>query len=274
MDEVGFDSREDVYIRVADGIGAIVLNRAAKRNAISEAMWDKLPVLLDLLEANAAVRLITITGAGAHFGAGNDIAELPSLHAEASKASRFAQTMAAGIARLASCSKPTVAVIKGQCYGASLALTLAADLRFAADDAVFAITPAKLGALYLKSDMVRLFDAVGRARGLEMIYSARALDAGEASTYGLVNRTIPTMRFDDVIADLQRQIVSLSLFTMVSTKAMMRGSCGDPHEEDADSLAWWISATQSSDFKEGVSAFLDRRVPQFHPGASSDIRLS
>lgn len=263
MDEIPYDGGEDVFIQVKDGAGTLVLNRPAKRNAIGEAMWRKLPFLLDLLEANAAVRFVAIVGAGGHFGAGNDIAELPALHAETPKAAGFARTMADGIARLAAFTKPTVAVIKGQCYGASLALALAADLRMAADDAVFAITPAKLGALYLKSDMIRLFDAVGRARGLEMIYTARTIGACEAEQIGLVNRAIPSARFDEEMADLASRIVSFSSSTMMATKAMMRNSCGDPHEETDDSLTWWIDATQGADFREGVSAFLDRRVPRF-----------
>jgi enoyl-CoA hydratase/carnithine racemase len=171
--------------------------------------------------------------------------------------------MADGIARLASLKKPTVAVIRGQCYGASLALTLATDLRFAAEDAVFAITPAKLGALYLKSDMARLFEAVGRARSLEMIYTARPVGAPEAQSIGLINRAVPLAHFDETLVDLEKQIVTLSSFTMMTTKAMMRPSPEDPLAETDESLEWWLSAVRGRDFAEGVSAFLSRRPPRF-----------
>ncbi len=263
MDKAANSNHEDVYIDVADGIGTLVLNRPSKRNAITEAMWRQMPALFDQLESDDAVRLVSVVGAGSHFGAGNDITELPALHADAKLAARFARTMADGIARLASMTKPTVAVIKGQCYGASLALTLAADLRFAADNAVFAITPAKLGALYLKSDMARLFEAVGRARSLEMIYAARPVGASEAQSIGLINRTFPLANFDETLVDLERQMVMLSSFTMVTTKAMMRHSSGDPFTETDESLEWWLSAVRGRDFAEGVSAFLDRRPPRF-----------
>jgi len=263
MGKAADSSNDDIYIAVADGVGTLVLNRPSKRNAITEAMWHKMPALLEQLEADDAVRLVSVVGAGGHFGAGNDIAELPALHAEAHVAARFAQTMADGIARLASLKKPTVAVIRGQCYGASLALTLATDLRFAAEDAVFAITPAKLGALYLKSDMARLFEAVGRARSLEMIYTARPVGAPEAQSIGLINRAVPLAHFDETLVDLEKQIVTLSSFTMMTTKAMMRPSPEDPLAETDESLEWWLSAVRGRDFAEGVSAFLSRRPPRF-----------
>ena len=161
-------------------------------------------------------------------------------------------------------SKPVLMAIEGVCYGAAVALALAGDLRIASTSAVFAITPAKLGAVYLRSDLHRLVAAVGVGRSKKLIYSAEAIGAAQARRIGLVDEVIAEARFE---ADLQRlieAIVAGSTLTLRRTKEMLRelGHGAAPAETRA-TLASFVEATQGEDFREGVAAFLSKRTPRF-----------
>ncbi|NED57478.1 enoyl-CoA hydratase/isomerase family protein, partial [Micromonospora aurantiaca] len=128
---------------VAAGVATITIDRPAKRNAMSADMWRALPGILDTLAKDDAVRVVVLTGAGGNFCAGADISELDDIHRDDdSHLSTVAERA------LAAFPKPTLAAIEGYCVGGGCQLAAACDLRFAAEDARFGITPAKLGIVY------------------------------------------------------------------------------------------------------------------------------
>ena len=142
-------------------MATIVIDRQRRRNSLRLATWQRLPALITEAEGDPTVALIVIRGAGGQFGAGNDINEFSALHGDPVAAEAFGAAMAAAMQAIEAAAKPVIMAIEGVCYGAAVALALAGDLRIAADSASFAITPAKLGALYLASDLHRLVTAIG-----------------------------------------------------------------------------------------------------------------
>ncbi|WP_174300361.1 enoyl-CoA hydratase/isomerase family protein [Caulobacter sp. S45] len=255
---------DGVSLQVRGPVATLVLDRPHKRNAMRLRTWRALPALIAAAEREAAVGLVLVRGAGGHFGAGNDIAEFGALRSDAAAAAAYGRAMADAMHAVEAASKPVVMAIEGVCYGASLALVLAGDLRLATQDASFAITPAKLGALYLRSDLHRLAAAVGPARSKRLIYTAEAIGASEALDIGLVDELLPSDRFELELSRRMGVILEGSPFTLRQTKAMLRSlGHGRAPVETEESLASFVEATQGDDFKEGVEAFLNRRPPRF-----------
>ena len=143
-------------------------------------------------------------------------------------------------------------------------MALAGDIRIAADDATFAITPARLGALYLQSDLHRLVAAVGLSQSKKLIYTALPISAAEARAIGLVDEVVSAEHFDSELKQLTDAILRGSRFTLRRTKEMFRsvGYVATPEETDA-TLAQFVDATQGNDFVEGVNAFMTKRTPLF-----------
>jgi enoyl-CoA hydratase/carnithine racemase len=253
-----------VSLVVREGVATILFDRAAALNAMSHAAWRALPGLIAQAEADDYVSAIVIRGAGGNFGAGNDIAEFGRLRNEAEHCRAYGQAMADAMMSVERAAKPVIAAIEGSCYGASVALTLAADFRIAAADARFAITPAKLGALYLRSDLHRLVAAIGQGHARRMIYTACVLDAPEATAIGLVQQIVPLDAFEAALLRGTQDILRGSPFTLRHSKRMLRGAGnGGTPIEDEESLGWFVEAMQGADFGEGYAAFMEKRSPIF-----------
>lgn len=249
---------------VDKGVATILFDRKSARNAMLYATWRALPALIAEAEADAAVAVIVLRGAGGHFGAGNDIAEFGPMRSDAASCRAYGQAMADAMMAVERASKPVIAAIEGNCYGASVALTLAADFRVAAANARFAITPAKLGALYLRSDLHRLVATIGQGQARRMILTAVALDATEAAAIGLVEQLLPSQSFDVELDQILQSILRGSPFTLHHGKRML-GSAGHGKTpiEDDESLSWFVDAMQGADFAEGCAAFMEKRSPHF-----------
>lgn len=245
-------------------VATILFDRQAARNAMLHATWQVLPSLIAAAEENAGIGLIILRGLGGHFGAGNDIAEFGAIRSDAARCHAYGRDMAEAMMAVERATKPVIAAIEGNCFGASVALTLAADFRVAATNARIAITPAKLGALYLQSDLHRVVATIGQGQARRMIYTASVLGASEAAAIGLVDQVLDTARFDTDLDDLRRTILRGSHFTLHHSKRMLSkvGNGATPVEDD-ESLGWFVQAMQGTDFAEGYAAFMEKRPPEF-----------
>ncbi|WKX73329.1 enoyl-CoA hydratase/isomerase family protein [Streptomyces sp. XD-27] len=237
---------------VADGVATVVIRNPAKRNAMTIGMWRELPVLLDRLAADPAVRTLVLTGAGDTFCAGADIGALTGGDEE-SKGLAVAAEEA-----LAAFPKPTLAAIRGSCVGGGCQLAASCDLRFAEEDARFGITPARLGIVYGASSTRRLVALVGPATAKYLLFSAELIDAARALRTGLVDEVLPAGGLDKRVAEFTAVLAARSQLTQAAAKEFAAG----PAEEDR--IAYWTrQARDSGDRAEGVAAFLERRTPRF-----------
>ncbi|RFU40592.1 enoyl-CoA hydratase/isomerase family protein [Actinomadura logoneensis] len=242
---------------VADGVGTITIDRPAKRNAMSAAMWRELPELLDGMAGDPSVRAVVLTGAGGDFCAGADIAELADINRpDRGHLSTLAEEA------LAAFPKPTVAAIEGFCVGGGCQLAAACDLRFAAEDARFGITPAKLGIVYPLSATARLVRLVGPSAAKYLLFSADLVDAGHALRIGLLDETVPAGTVHERVAGFAATLATRSLLTQCATKDIVDALAADrPAEEIA--RTWLDEVAAGGDVAEGVAAFLERRPPRF-----------
>ncbi len=251
---------DDGLILTPGRVAVLTLNRPARRNAMTAAMWAAIPGICDRIAGDATIRVLVVTGEGpAAFCAGADMSEFERVYATPESTGAYNATVRAAQARLRDLPCPTVAAIRGACFGGGCGLALACDLRVADATARLAITPAKLGLAYSPADTWQLIEKVGVVRAKDLLLTGRAVDAAEALAIGLVDRTS-----DDAAAasrTLARDLATLAPGALAAIKAICNG-LSTPDASAALHTAF-EATFRSAEFREGYSAFLEKRPPDF-----------
>jgi enoyl-CoA hydratase len=243
----------------------LVFDHPERRNAISAGMWQALPGAVAELDADPGVRVVVMRGAGERaFVSGADISEFEQARTGAAAAEDYDRTTARAFAALAGLAKPLVAMIHGFCIGGGMATALGADLRYAAEDAVFAIPAARLGLGYHMAGLDALARLVGPAAAKELLFTARRYRADEALRLGLVNGVFPKAELERAVRALAGSIAANAPLTIRSAKLALRELARDPAERDLAAVRRSVLACfESEDYREGVRAFLEKRPPRF-----------
>ena len=243
-------------------VAHLLIDRAEKRNAFTQAMWEEFPLLLGEAMADETIKVMLLRSATAGtFCAGADIAEFgvgaldPEWRAKNQAAIGHAQY------ELVRAEKPVIAAIDGDCVGGGCGLSIACDLRVASSRARFGITPAKLGLVYSLHDTKLLVDLVGPAQAKRILFTAQLLPADEAQRIGLIE----ILDDDPVTAavSLAETIAAASSHSVRNTKRIVRRILDGQADDDAETQALFGAAFLGEDFQEGVSAFLEKRRAVF-----------
>jgi enoyl-CoA hydratase/carnithine racemase len=183
-------TEDDSILLDRDGpIARVTLNRPAKLNAVSLAMWDRLAGLFAELDAAPDLRCILITGAGGKaFSVGADIAEFEQERSSAETARAYGKRTHAALGAIADCRHPVVAVIDGLCVGGGLELACTCDLRLCSRHSRFGIPIKRLGLVVAYAELAPLLHLVGPANAKEILLEGQVFDAERALAMGLVNR--------------------------------------------------------------------------------------
>lgn len=255
----GPDPHDGDVVVTRDGPTATVwLDRPAKRNSVTYAMWRAIAETATALAEDPGVRVLVVRGVGDHFCAGADIAGLGA----AAEADYAAVNRAAHDA-LVAFPKPTIAFVTGSCVGGGAQIAAACDLRIADTTAIFGITPARLGVVYGGYGIERVVALIGPSAAKHLFYSAELIGADRALRIGLIDEVHdPAAALDRLAAFTALVATRRSLLTQMAAKAMVeeaaRGGI-DPATE----ARWHAVAADAPDLAEGVAAFLDRRDPHF-----------
>lgn len=251
----------NVRYQVEDALALITIDRPDKHNAISLATLDELQRAAARAAADSQVRVIAITGAGSRaFASGSDLSEV--LHRDFEKA---LEPIVQGLAdQLERTPKPTIAAINGICMGGGLEVALGCDLRVASTNATFGTPEGKLGIIPGGGATARLPRIVGRGWGMEMLLMGEPIDAARALQIGLVTRVVEPERLLDEVRGMARHLANFAPFVPRTMKAMV-------HFGMEASLAGALmlekyaqgALVQTDDKVEGISAFLDKRKPEF-----------
>ncbi|MEE3328572.1 MAG: enoyl-CoA hydratase [Myxococcota bacterium] len=245
-------------------IGWVIFDHPERRNAISSNMWGELAEAIEVFGQDQAVRVVIMRGAGDQaFVSGADISQFENQPGRETQGGLGLDSDAAFRA-LASLEKPLIASIHGFCIGGGMAISLYADLRYAADDARFGIPAARLGVGYGFSGVESLSRVVGLPRAKEILFTARRYSAGEAQEMGLVHRVFEKDLLDSSVADLARDIARNAPLTVRAVKLASRELEREPAKRDMEVVeAGLRDCFESDDFKEGVAAFMAKRSPRF-----------
>ena len=253
---------------VRDGVALTTLNRPQARNAMTFGMYEGLERLSAAISADDAVRAWVIIGAGEKaFAAGTDIGQFRDFRPGpegAADALRYEAQVDRVLSALEDCTKPTIAAIAGACTGGGFLIAGACDLRIGAANARFGMPIARtLGNTVSMPNHARLAALLGPARVIDLVFTARLMEAEEARAVGLLSEVLPDRGALAARAEeLARTVGGHAPLTLRATKlAMRRLRLAAMAEAEGDDLV--KMAFTSDDFREGMDAFLGKRPPRW-----------
>jgi enoyl-CoA hydratase len=251
--------------KVEDGVGVITFNNPEKRNAMSLDMWEGLGKALIELRDDAQVRVVILTGAGDKaFVSGADISQFEKTRHNAEASEEYSKKSAAQRALLADYPKPIIACIRGFCLGGGMQVAMAADIRIASENSQFGIPAAKLGIAYGYDGLRNLVSLVGPSWARLIMYTGMRIDSAEAVRIGLVDRVVPDTELWNATMEIARTISGNAPLAIKAAKITIAQILKDPGERDMGAIkAIGTACMDSEDFREGRTAFMDKRKPQF-----------
>jgi 2-(1,2-epoxy-1,2-dihydrophenyl)acetyl-CoA isomerase len=252
-----------VELTELEGVAELVLNRAAKRNAMNAPMVAQLRNGLAEIRRSSA-RAVLVRAEGGSFSAGRDISD-------AAPGTEDGGAILEGIFNplmldMSAVPVPTFAAVQGACLGTGLGLALACDVIYAADDAKLGSPFARIGAVLDSGAHHAFVSRIGSHRALELIYSGRLLTGAEAAQWGLINASLPAEELLSHARSAARVAASGPTQAFSHSKRLVR-ALADGDSRFADSLAEEAeaqrAASRTQDYVEGFTAFLEKRQPTF-----------
>ncbi|HEX3727959.1 MAG TPA: enoyl-CoA hydratase [Pirellulales bacterium] len=272
---------EEILYEVADRVATVTLNRPTKLNAWTRTMEREVQQAMLAAEQDDNVRVIILTGAGRGFCAGADMGNLDALagsnntsdqfksmlhdHLQGSNRQGVRPDFQKTYSYMPAIGKPIIGAVNGAAAGLGFVIALYCDFRFASDQAKFSTAFARRGLIAEHGISWLLPRLVGVANALDLLYSARLIDAAEALRMGLVSRVIPQ---DQFAAEVRKYAVELaSTASPRSTRIIKAQVYGALFQTLGDAIdvanEEMVKSFTSADFKEGVAHFLEKRAPAF-----------
>lgn len=224
-----------------DRIARITIDRGEKRNAVPMAQWPCLEKLVTQANMSDAQVIVVTSADPESFCAGSDLDELIHLKDDPKLRRCFRGGMESVFNKIRSVNKPTVAIVRGGCFGTGMSLAGACDIRVAHPDATFNITPARFGIAFPQGDVDRLVNMVGTGQAARLLFGCVTVCADEALRIGLIEEIDER---EDVGAALVQGIAANSALSLRTLKAMLQGRAGTRNSFDL--------AFGSRDFSERI----------------------
>jgi enoyl-CoA hydratase/carnithine racemase len=247
------------------GVGFVTFNQPEKRNAMSIEMWQGLAEILGEFAADDTIGVVVMSGAGDKaFVSGADISQFEKNRKDADAQKEYERLTGVGRDALNAFPKPIIARIRGFCMGGGLAIAMATDLRIASPDSQFGIPAARLSIAYAPDSVRKLIDLVGPAHARMILYTARRIDAQEAERIGLINHCVPVEDLDKAVMEIAHTIAENAPLSVQASKLTISEMLKDESQRDMAAIkAIGERCFNSADYKEGRTAFMEKRRPKF-----------
>jgi len=256
---------ETILFEKRDGVADVALNRPKKLNAFDNTMHEELYAALDDAANDEGVRCVVLRGEGRGFSAGADLAGIrEGSEGDPDLGEYLRRTYSRLVRRMVSMEKPIVASLHGPVYGAGVGISLACDLRVAAESAKFSVAFIKIGLMPDAGVSFFLPRVVGLGRALEMSMLGDPVEADEALKIGLVNKVVPDEDLAGETAALASRLAAMPTAALGRTKGALYAS----FENDLDGVLEREAEGQTfcgftADHREGVAAFFEKREARF-----------
>lgn len=257
----------NILYSVESGVARITLNRPSKLNSLDDETMHELHAAVSQVDADKLVRVLVLAGTGRAFCAGQDLAD-PVMQTVDGKLPDIGDLVERHfkplVMRLQNLRVPTVAAVNGLAAGGGASIALACDLVVAARSAYFLQAFSKIG---LTPDtgstwFLTRFIGTARARGLAML--AHKLPAQQAADWGLIWQSVEDEKFNETVDALSSELAQMPTKTLVRTRQLMQAASSHTLEQQLSMEAGFIREMGwSSDYQEGLSAFVEKRPPRF-----------
>lgn len=251
-----------IRYRSVNGVATITIDRPAKKNAMTAAMWSRLIEIVQDVGSDEKSRVLVLRGEGSDFCAGADIAEFEMVRRDAETARVYEDLNAAAFRAVRELPIPTIAAIRGNCLGGGLGLAISCDLRLATADARFSIPAAKLGLAYPADSIRHVVWAVGPQLARFLIHTGQQIDAAQAKDSGLLLDVVE-QDLDERVATLAATIAGNAPLTHRASKRAINALLADDPIMLEEAAAMGAATFSSDDYAEGRRAFGERRPPVF-----------
>lgn len=268
---------EEILYEVSDPAAVVTLNRPKQLNAWTNRMAAEVKHALGRAEEDRRVVAILLTGAGRGFCAGADLnllkgvsegrgpEEVPAEIAAEPGDATMGDSFRGAYSYLMSVRKPLIAAINGPVAGMAIPIMLCCDLRFASDQATFTTSFSRRGLVAEWGSSWLLPRIVGPAHALDLLFSARRIDAAEAERIGLVNRIIP---HEQLLETVRSYVLDLATHCSPTSLQLMKrqvyqGLMESLAEAEREAVRLMLESFRRPDFREGVMSFLEKRPPRF-----------
>ncbi len=253
----------------SNGIATLTMNRPEARNALSMEMRQQLNEALHDIETDDSVRCVVLTGAGDHFMAGGDVKSMSeSINKPANQIRKEfilrIHELHPIMFAMRRMPKPIIASCKGAAAGAGVSIALACDLVIAAEDAFFTLAYCKIGTSPDGSSSFHLPRAVGIKKAMEIALLGDRFTAQSAKDMGMINFVVKTEDLENETAKLATRLANGPTHVYGNTKALLYRSLESEFESQLQAEAeYFADCAARSDFREGVTAFVEKREPVF-----------
>ncbi len=254
-----------IVVTTTGAIATVRLNDPASMNALSASMAQELEGVLGELSQDDAIRALVLTGTGRGFCAGGDVQSFYDNRDDPGETMRAViGGLHGAVKRLLDAPFPTITAINGVVAGAGMGIALATDLAIAVESAMFTMAYTGIGVSPDGSSTYFLPRLVGTRVAMEMILTNKRLSAREALSLGLVNDVVPDDELEERVGVLASRLAEGPTLAYVRARKLIRSSLpADPFTQMDAEAEGILAAGETHDFYEGVSAFIEKRTPDF-----------
>ena len=251
---------DHIRTELTDGVLTLTMDRADKKNAITQAMYSAMAEATERARTDEAVRVLLLRAEGDNFSAGNDIGDFIALGSQGAGPGEMA--VFRFLKALADLDKPAVAAVKGRAVGIGLTMLLHCDLVVAAEDALLSVPFVNLALAPEAASSLLLPAAIGHQRAFELFALGEPLDGRTALAWGLANRAVPAGEVEATAADLAAKVAARAPNSIRKTKRLMRDAEGLWALMQREGEAFG-SQMRSPEAMEAFTAFTQKRAPDF-----------
>jgi len=255
-----------IHLSIDADIATIRIDNVLSLNSIDYNGWSNLQQICTDLAKSKEIKVAIFTGTGNKcFSSGADIKDFLATRYDKPSAKKYAEVFDGALNAIELIPFPTISLIKGLCFGGGCELAMTTDIRIASDTSVFAIPVSKLGILIGYGEMKRLIQIVGKGTASYLLYSGKRLDSQNALRVGLINEIKSLDAIDSYVSELAQDISKTAPLSHAKHKQIMKIVLDNPSlsnlSDEEKSLPF--GNFDSSDYQEGMSAFIEHRAPKF-----------